>query len=286
MFIAQLNEDSVIDQIPLAEVQLVREMDNMDGEDKEANVSNNLMIETHPEGYNSGRTYYFQANSKASCQEIVRKLSQYCTAAHERAHTRTVFAQAQRQVDKVYRSPLFQGFFAFLIIAVSRCCVSKDRRSCWPWPFLMLAHQNAELHRVRAGRAIQAQQLGGLRRPGPPHQLHLLRHLRRRAGHQPLRQLAGPVRPQRVELARCLHRPHLIRGLWVPQSPGLDGAADAGHPSRPAFRESASADQNDLGHHCVALPHDERLRHPQHRPQHLYARPTTADPVCPHPFSR
>ncbi len=123
MYIAQLNEDTVVDQIPLADVQLVREMDIVDGEDNEAKHANDFMIETHPEGYNSGRTYYLQANSKASCQELVRTLSQHCTAAHERAHARTAFAQAQLQVDRVYRSALFQGFFAVLIIAVRSCCI-------------------------------------------------------------------------------------------------------------------------------------------------------------------
>ncbi len=44
MYIAQLKEDAGIDQIPLAEVQLVREMDSADGEDEEAKQSNNLMI--------------------------------------------------------------------------------------------------------------------------------------------------------------------------------------------------------------------------------------------------
>jgi hypothetical protein len=125
MYVAQLNEDTVIDQIPLAEVQLVREMDNMGGEDAEAKRTNDLMIETHPDGFNSGRTYYLQADSRASCQDIVRTLSRYCTAAHERAHARSIFAQAQRQVEKVYRSAFFQGFFAVLIIAVSRCCLFK-----------------------------------------------------------------------------------------------------------------------------------------------------------------
>jgi hypothetical protein len=120
MYIAQLREDAVIDQIPLAEVQLVREMDNVNGEDKEATQSNDLMIETHPDGYNSGRTYYLQAESRASCKDLVRILSRHCTAAHERAHARSAFAQAQRQVEKVYRSAFFQGFFAVLIIAVSR----------------------------------------------------------------------------------------------------------------------------------------------------------------------
>ena len=128
MCIAQLNEDAVIDKIPLAEIKLVRGMDNVDGADEEAKQSNDLMIETHPEGYNSGRTYYLQADSRSSCESIVQTLSQYCTAAHEREHTRSIFAKAQRKVDKVYRSALFQGFFAFLIIAVSECCASKGLR--------------------------------------------------------------------------------------------------------------------------------------------------------------
>ena len=120
MFFAQLNEDTVIDQIPLAEIQLVREMNIVDEDDKEAKQSCDLMIETNPEGYNSGRTYYLQANSRASCQETVRILSKYCTAANEKAHARTVLAQAQRKVDRVYQSALIQGFFAVLIIAVRR----------------------------------------------------------------------------------------------------------------------------------------------------------------------
>jgi hypothetical protein len=95
-------------------------MDNGDGVDKEAKHSNDLMIETHPEGYNSGRTYYLQASSRVACQDIVRKLSKSCKAAHEKAHARTVFAQAQRRVGKVYKSTLFQGFFAALIIAVTK----------------------------------------------------------------------------------------------------------------------------------------------------------------------
>ena len=135
MYIAQLKEDAAIDQIPLAEVQLVREMDNVDGEDEEAKQSNNLMIETHPEGYNSGRTYYLQADSSSSCQEIVQTLSRYCTVAHEKAHARTLFSRAQRRVDKVYRSALFQSFFAFLIIAVSECCASKGLLILLAWSF-------------------------------------------------------------------------------------------------------------------------------------------------------
>jgi hypothetical protein len=108
----------VIDQIPLAEVQSIREMANMEEETMKASPENGFLVETHPEGYNSGRTYYLQAESRASCQEIVRKLSQYSAAAKEKAYSRSVFAKAQRQVDKVYRSTMFQSLVALLIIAV------------------------------------------------------------------------------------------------------------------------------------------------------------------------
>ena len=79
-----------------------------------------LMIETNPEGYNSGRIYYLQAESRAICQKLILKLKQYCAAARERANAQTVLAQAQQHVSKFYRSKPFQNFVAILIIAVCK----------------------------------------------------------------------------------------------------------------------------------------------------------------------
>jgi hypothetical protein len=100
------------------EVKLVREMADVDEESKKSKDANELMIETHPEGYNSGRTYYLQAESKAFCRQVVQQLNHYCKEAHERANAQTTFARAQHYVGKMYRSTIFQNLVAILIIAV------------------------------------------------------------------------------------------------------------------------------------------------------------------------
>jgi hypothetical protein len=106
------------------EVELVREMRSIPHENKKTTVAEELMIETHPDGYNSGRIYYLQAESNAMCQKIIQKLKQYCAAARERAHARTAMAQAQQHVGKLYRSKIFQNIVAFLIIAVRQKNIS------------------------------------------------------------------------------------------------------------------------------------------------------------------
>ena len=110
----------MIDKIPLAEVKVVQEMrtTQLEGDENSKHV-NELMIETHPDGYNSGRTYYLRAESRESCQEIVYTLSRYARKAHERTHTTPVFTHTRRFAGKVYRTSIFQNFFAFLIVAVS-----------------------------------------------------------------------------------------------------------------------------------------------------------------------
>jgi hypothetical protein len=66
-----VNEADVIDMIPLTEIKTVREMD-VDEESKSKDP-NEFIIETSPEGYNSGRTYYLQSESSASCRAILSK---------------------------------------------------------------------------------------------------------------------------------------------------------------------------------------------------------------------
>jgi hypothetical protein len=117
MYFTQIKEDIVIDQIPLAEIIQVKEME-AGKEINEAQDDKQLMIETHPEGYNSGRTYYLQADSKSACQDKIKLLEHHKAAAYEREHAQSVFRQAQLRVLKVYRSTVFQRFIAFLIIVV------------------------------------------------------------------------------------------------------------------------------------------------------------------------
>jgi hypothetical protein len=119
IYFTQINDDIVIDQIPFAEIHRVKEMEAGDEEAELAKDENEFMIETHPEGYNSGRTYYLQAESKASCQDIIKRLEQYSAAAFERAHAQSIFRQAQLRVLKVHRAKVFQRSIGILIILVS-----------------------------------------------------------------------------------------------------------------------------------------------------------------------
>jgi hypothetical protein len=105
-----------MDMIPLTEIKMIREMDV--DEDSKSKDPNAFMIETSPEGYNSGRTYYIQAESSSSCRAISSKFSQSSAIAQERANARTAFEQAQRRVGKVYSANWFQNSVALLIIAV------------------------------------------------------------------------------------------------------------------------------------------------------------------------
>ncbi len=116
IFLAHLNDNIVIDKIPMSEVELVGEMRSLQTSSDAAE----LMIETHPDGYNSGRIYYLQAESKGTCHELIQKLKQDCAAAHERANAKTAMTQAQQYVRKLHRSKLFQNFVALLIIAVCK----------------------------------------------------------------------------------------------------------------------------------------------------------------------
>ena len=76
------------------------------------------MINTIAEGYNSGRTYYLQANSKEQCQEMVKLIKVLVKRACEMASAQTQFSRVQLRARKVYKSHLFQSSSATLILAV------------------------------------------------------------------------------------------------------------------------------------------------------------------------
>jgi hypothetical protein len=152
MYFTQINEDIIMDQIPLAEVNQVKEMEATDKGMDMPKDENEFMIETHPDGYNSGRTYYLQADSRASCQEKIKILKQYRAAAYERAHAQSVFSQAQLRVLKVYRSILFQRFVALLIIAVMPSSYVESLKS-------LLTRLTTEFCYLRIGCSVQTTEL-------------------------------------------------------------------------------------------------------------------------------
>ena len=119
MGFAMKGNDLMIDHIPLAEIESVRAMDALEGQDIDRNkFSNALMITTIPQGHNSGRTYYLQAESAPLCTELVAQLAKVSRSARKRAEAKTQFAKSQFKVREIFESPPFQLVSALLIISV------------------------------------------------------------------------------------------------------------------------------------------------------------------------
>ena len=78
-----------------------------------------FQIRTMVDGFNSGRTYYLQAESAEICQEIVRNLSKYVVASRKRADKASKFRRGQKVLLTFYESAPFQLVSSLLIILVS-----------------------------------------------------------------------------------------------------------------------------------------------------------------------
>jgi hypothetical protein len=149
---ALLNDDIEIDFIPLSEVICVEEMSgvedanaggitrknysglNMSQKSMSSDISdpqfdedstsrlfvNAFQIATISDGYNSGRSYYLQADSSDVKQKVIEQLQALSRSARKRAEVKSLFRKVQDHVHKVYTNRIFQGSAAFLIIAVSK----------------------------------------------------------------------------------------------------------------------------------------------------------------------
>ena len=149
---ALLGDESEIDFIPLSEVISIEEMcggeeDNTAGQqgrlktllqksialgfdnelelqDDEDSTSrlfvNAIQIATIADGYNSGRSYYLQAESSEDKQKIIEQLRALTEIARKRAEVKTLFRKVQDRVRKVYNTRIFQCSAALLIVAVSQ----------------------------------------------------------------------------------------------------------------------------------------------------------------------
>jgi hypothetical protein len=121
--IGRPNDDSetLLDEIPLADVLAVREMVGM-GEDMldkdNGHLTNAFMITTVTGGHNSGRTYYFQASSPDAYFQLTRHLLANAKAARKRAEFNTRFTKSQYNMRVMFNSRIFQYFSALLIVMV------------------------------------------------------------------------------------------------------------------------------------------------------------------------
>jgi hypothetical protein len=113
--------ETLLDAIPLVEVESVREMLARDDAQLDTNSSNYLnafMITTVPGGHNSGRTYYLQTSSSDSYIILTRRLQINTKHARKRAEFNTRFSRSQYHLRKIFNSALFQFLSALLIILV------------------------------------------------------------------------------------------------------------------------------------------------------------------------
>jgi hypothetical protein len=83
-------------------------------------VVNTFQIATVPNGYNSGRSYYLQADTSQVKQQLISQLQELAKVARRKAEGKTWFRRIQERVRAVYVHWLFQSCAALLIVAV-RC---------------------------------------------------------------------------------------------------------------------------------------------------------------------
>ena len=93
-----------------------------------------LRIDTKPDGYNSGRTYYLQIGSDAEFSRLAISLLYYVKDAIKRFEAKTGLERSQAKVRSLFRSPPFQFTASFFILAVN-------------FPFLSFySHQNCLIY--------------------------------------------------------------------------------------------------------------------------------------------
>ncbi len=77
-----------------------------------------FQIHTIPDGFNSGRTYYLQAQSTQACQDVVVQLQEYAAAARARGEKVSRVTRAQAAFRAVHDSAPFQLLSALVIVTV------------------------------------------------------------------------------------------------------------------------------------------------------------------------
>ena len=171
---ANVEEESAFDSIPLCEISSIEQVNNearrsdpsqqpqqsrpqsKSADSSQTRFLHALQIKTDPEGHNSGRTYYLQANSSEQCSAVCKSLSVCSRRARKAQLAKTRLRQYQTkvqhfmsgveslrpggftcsgpchrdcskptvivggsQVRRVYESVLVQSIIAVLIIVVS-----------------------------------------------------------------------------------------------------------------------------------------------------------------------
>jgi hypothetical protein len=126
---AAVNEEILLDAIPLSEVISIDLMKDLDQTEEHEHHPHNsyeaaidfthaFQIRTLKDGQNAGRKYVLRADSDDQAAIFVSELNHLSRVAAEEAVARTRWENLQRRVRAVYDSSLFQGVSAILIIVV------------------------------------------------------------------------------------------------------------------------------------------------------------------------
>jgi hypothetical protein len=123
-----LTRASQVDEIPLAEISSVVDaltagqhlaQGSLDAAENQQLFQHAIIIQTIPEGFNSGRTYHLKANSAQEYTTVLNDLNDFSRLARKRAESQSYFANLQRRVRRVYNSRPFQGLAIACILMVS-----------------------------------------------------------------------------------------------------------------------------------------------------------------------
>ena len=129
---SRIDDGKVVDAIPMAEIDIVQEMNygtlsiqseegsNQSNELPKPKLFNTFQIKTVPNGYNSGRSYYLRTKPDDNCPKIIQLLLDVANAARQKALALSRFKRAQKAVRIVHDSVYFQVFVCLLIFAVSQ----------------------------------------------------------------------------------------------------------------------------------------------------------------------
>ena len=126
---SHVDSDILLDIIPLAEIISIQKKENQDQKDTEkhetdekvgnnVDFTNSFHISTQKGGYNAGRAYFLRAREGSDITLLVNEISLGAKGAKQRAASTSFWIGIQFKISAVYNSNLFQGFAAFLIIAV------------------------------------------------------------------------------------------------------------------------------------------------------------------------
>ena len=117
---AQVGEERILDKIPLREIEDAEESSRCKAAHIDAQFANVVILSTAAAGYNGGRSYHLQADSKEDCAQLAAQLSSLAkSAARNAPEASAQFGNLRRSSRRSFEAPYFRGFFALLTLAVS-----------------------------------------------------------------------------------------------------------------------------------------------------------------------